>query len=524
MNLRLVILSIPFLLVFMSGRIVAQEIVADSCSGLVFSTKLESTGFESFCSKKPDYLLMSVAVDPESTESDLADIRQMIKNETDILKMKTEKIKKPVKALQIIFSHVQTSFLKHYDLDAGFSKMFKTGYYNCLTATILYSLILDELGYRNTPKVLPGHVYLIAYGGETPYLFETTDPEHGFMQLNDAVLTSTLQSLRLFKFIQSDNIENQPVGNIFDRYYLKLNTTNLRGLVGYQYINTMVQASMKQHSLEAYQALNKAIVLTPLDELLIMKEQLLRASIAEMSLKSAERARYVVEYYNHTKNQNKEDQVIGEFSLMINQCLFGSFPTPDSLHTIYNALVDGIQDTLVQSKLKELYYVNYTSYLLMNEETDKAFRIVYDAYRQVANSMQVKVILSKLVEFYTSTSYTDKRNFEVLDSLASEYPGIRELDYYRARRCYLTISLASKAFDENQIATGEKYLTMFESDAEALSQQELVFCDPAEAYGDAASCYFRKGNMTKARRVINKGLVYSPGNWMLTAKLKQIDK
>ncbi len=518
-----IVIFLTLLLIGINLNGFSENNVNDSSSLLVYNSALESRGFGLLFAGKPDYLNLSIAADPEATEADLEDARVMISNEVQVLRLQISQIKKPVKALKYIFDHVQTGFLKHYELDAEFNKMFKSGNYNCLTATILYSLILDELGYRYTPKVLPGHVYLIVYDKEIPYLFETTDPENGFIQLNDAVLTRTIQSLRLFKYIQSDNIENQASSNIFDRYYLKLNTTDLRGLASYQYVNAMVLSGMKQQNVLAYNSLKKAMVLTPMDELSSLQEQLLRAAVGSLSFKSALRASYIVEYFKISGNPNKTDMVASEFQQIVNQCLYGSFPTPDSLRSIYVLLSRGISDSILQSKIKEDYFVHMTNYWLLKLQTDSAFNYAYEGFSSAKTNLQLNVLLIKLIDFYTGNDNSHERNLKIIDSLGIKYPKIKDFDIYKTRQCDNILNLATRAFMENNESTGEGYLNMFESFAETYSEGRQ-YCDPAVAYSVAGSYYFRKGKIAKAKTTLQKGLTYSPGNWELENKLKQIGR
>ena len=212
---------------FFSLQASTQVVFSDSCHQLQYHSAIEKEGFESFCiGKKPDFLTMAIAVNQASGITELNRIRETVNNEVSFLKTNLTGIKKPAKKLKFVFDHVQGTFLKNYDVDADFSQMFVSGGYNCLTGTILYALLLDELSIKHTIKFMPGHVYIIAYAEDIPYIFETTDPVGGFIEMNKAMQSNAIKSLRLMKFMAADNGDKSSGSDLFETYYLKL--TNIQ--------------------------------------------------------------------------------------------------------------------------------------------------------------------------------------------------------------------------------------------------------------------------------------------------------
>jgi len=285
------------LLLIVPFRVYSQNSGNDTCSRLKFHSGIEQEGFNLLCSgQKPDYLTMAIAVNPKSGNTELTITRQVIETEAGLLKTKIAGIKKPAAKLKYIFDHVQTTFLKHYDLDVDFSDMFVSGKHNCLTATIFYALLFDELSIKHTIKFMPGHVYPIAYANDVPYIFETTDPEHGFPELNGMVQKNAIQSMRLMQFITADNGGAKSTGDLSDRYYIKLNNTEMKGLVAYQYTNAAFASMLKQDYPTAYDLITKGIILAPMDEMYILQEELLKQSILQGNKISSKRAQMLVTY------------------------------------------------------------------------------------------------------------------------------------------------------------------------------------------------------------------------------------
>ena len=512
-----------FLVVFvLSLNVVAQVAGGDSCSKLKFHSTLEQPGFSAICNHNaPDYLAMAIAVNPASTQLEYNKISESVKIEATFLKAQIANIKKPAKALKLIFDHVQTTFLKQYDVDADFTDMFASGKYNCLTGTILYALLADDLKIKHTIKFMPGHVYLIVYADNIPYIFESTDPVGGFVELNKALQSDAVKSMRLLKFMASDNGEKSPKADFFETYYLKLNNTELRGLVGYQYTNASFSEMMKQDYLKSYNLINKAIVLTPMAELSIMRDELLKHAIVEADKSTSLRAQLLVDYYNSTKNPNKKNQVVEEFKQCIYEVLFSSFPSPDSLKPIYNTLREGIKDADVQGVLDEIYNSAYIAYLQSANRNEEAFAMLYNEYVKGNRSEMIRSELDNNIRNLTNITNGAPNEVAAYDTLAAKYPHLMDFDVFVYNRCQAVINAARFAFLNKNAQDGERLLQKFDAD-NYYDKSRPAYCNPSMVYSLAGSYYFKKNNIAKAKAMLQKGLTYDPDNYELKEKLREL--
>lgn len=502
---------------------VYSQNAADSCSRLKFHSEIEKEGFNTLCSgQKPDYLTMAVAVNPNSGTSELTTIRQVIKTEALFLKAGIADIKKPAAKLKYIFDHVQNTLLKHYDLDADFSEMFENGKHNCLTATLLYTLLLDELSIKYTIKFMPGHVYPIVYANNIPYIFETTDPVHGFVELNSNVQKEAIQSMRLMQFISSDNGANKSTGNLFDRYYIKLNNTEMKGLVAYQYTNASFVAMLKQDFSTAYDLITKGILLTPMDEMFMMQEELLKQSILLANTTSTKRAVMLVTYYNTTKNENKKNQVADEFKHSVYIILFSSFPSPDSLLPVYKTFYNGIKDEDMRDVLEDTYTSQYLEYLQTNDRREDAFELIYAAYTGGNKSAFIKNQMHNCINELTLGLPFNNSGVKEFDSLVLKYPAIMDFDVFVYNRCQVIINAAGQAFKSKNGEEGERLLKKFDEEG-YYDKTKPSYCNPASVYSLAGSYYFKKGNTAKAKASLNKGLTFDPDNYEIIKKLRELN-
>jgi len=85
------------------------------------------------------------------------------------------------KLLRTAFHRMHTSLLKKYEPLAEFNKIFESGAYDCLTATALFSHVLDRLNFSYEIIETNYHIFLIVQTSRGEVLLETTDRWGGFV-------------------------------------------------------------------------------------------------------------------------------------------------------------------------------------------------------------------------------------------------------------------------------------------------------------------------------------------------------
>ena len=99
--------------------------------------------------------------------------------------------KKKEKVVKIIYEKVHEHFFKKYDINASFEDAFMNGNYNCVTATIMYSIVLQSFNIDYEIKESVSHVFLIALPGAKSISLETTNPQTGYLSIT-IVINSNL--------------------------------------------------------------------------------------------------------------------------------------------------------------------------------------------------------------------------------------------------------------------------------------------------------------------------------------------
>lgn len=125
-----------------------------------------------------------------------------------------------------LFYDVHKQYLKQYTPYAGLQGLLELGEYNCLSATTLYALILERLGYSYSIVESVNHIVLLVNLPHQQLLLETTDPEKGFISQASEI------EERL------DQMKKKTPGEQYYNLNLQVfRTIGLRELAGLQFFN-----------------------------------------------------------------------------------------------------------------------------------------------------------------------------------------------------------------------------------------------------------------------------------------------
>jgi hypothetical protein len=154
--------------------------------------------------------------------------------------------------LAYLFQRTHQRFLRHYDVDATFGQLLDDRSYNCLTATALYALLLDNFKFDYKIIETNYHIFLLTQTDQGPVLFETTDPNSGYV--NDPKVIEKRIALYKENRIQA-NAQNKTYYRFkFDLY----NEVNLDQMLGLLYYNLSVKSYNEQNLAKAIEQLGNA--------------------------------------------------------------------------------------------------------------------------------------------------------------------------------------------------------------------------------------------------------------------------
>lgn len=185
-----------------------------------------------------------LATTPSNTENQacIADkFRQFVEPFRDLDQSK-------VSSLRVIFRKTQKVFLKSYKAYSGIDELFSVGNYDCLSATALLSLMLDEAGYAYSIMETNYHVFLLVQTSHGEVLLESTDRFGGLVS-DPTAIADRIQAYRN----QAPAISSNH-GQSYYRYncdlYRAIDREELIGLIYYNKAVVAYNNSDWQQSLE----------------------------------------------------------------------------------------------------------------------------------------------------------------------------------------------------------------------------------------------------------------------------------
>lgn len=98
-----------------------------------------------------------------------------------ILRLEEKRTPSDINFLRKAFIETHRKFLKKYSQYSDISQVFTTGKYDCLTATSIYSVVLDRLNFDYNIIETNYHIFIVVNTSHGEVLLETTDLWNGFV-------------------------------------------------------------------------------------------------------------------------------------------------------------------------------------------------------------------------------------------------------------------------------------------------------------------------------------------------------
>ncbi|MEM9859304.1 MAG: hypothetical protein AAF843_18240, partial [Bacteroidota bacterium] len=120
--------------------------------------------------------------DPDASDFDLRELTEKLTGYIQGLESKRSKFKRQEDFISFVFYKTHRKFLKRYTPYTSFRTLSKSGAYDCLSATSLYSYLFHALDIEHTIVETSYHIYIIANADNNSILLESTDPIYGYVK------------------------------------------------------------------------------------------------------------------------------------------------------------------------------------------------------------------------------------------------------------------------------------------------------------------------------------------------------
>ncbi len=193
-----------------------------------------------------DLFTLNAAANTSLSMSDISEYKTDLENFVLDLKERYENHGNTHYLLKTLFYRTHKKYLQRYKPTSNFGNLLATGDYDCLSGTILYSWMLNELGLAYNIVETEHHIYIAINSEEGKFLLESTDPLNGFIYSSEEIDT------RLSKLTDEELKDH-----IFSPIHHAVNHAQL---VGLQYFNASVTAYNSGNFIEAVDQIEKASI------------------------------------------------------------------------------------------------------------------------------------------------------------------------------------------------------------------------------------------------------------------------
>lgn len=146
-----------------------------------------------------------------------------------------------IKFLRSVFRETHRTFLKKYEAYSSLKQLVQKGQYDCLTATMLYSRILETLGFNFRIVETNYHIFMLVKVDGKEVLLETTNRISGIVT-DKASINAKVSTYRL-----NAPAGNEELGKKFEFGFHLLKEVKNNELVGLLYFNQAVKEFNKHN-------------------------------------------------------------------------------------------------------------------------------------------------------------------------------------------------------------------------------------------------------------------------------------
>lgn len=479
-------------------------------SDLKFHSDFERTAIHNFVINKKDTFNLFLAIDENMSSEAAAIYYNTYKKIFEDLSRKKIESKNITKKVKIIKSTLRGHFLKKYILNEYFPVMLRIGTFNCVTASVIYSLVFEKLKIPYKLMATTNHVYPVANPGEHSIVIETGDPEMEETFFLGEFKQQFINYLYSSKLIESEEYKDKSIEEIIVEQFSDVYEVKFHNLPGFQYHNKAITLMQNKNTYVTYELCQKAYFFSQDPQIKILLYNTLLSRIEKCDFSSVSDVDYLVQFLRFDNTDT--NLVISIFNNIITQYLEYT-DKEDYCEALFQRFTSQITNNQVLNEVRFNYYLQM-SYLYQEEDqveffADQALKIKgnnQDALRMLANFIHRQLghrnnpydLLQSVKHFET------KYNYSSIKALLHDYEMI----------AYLRI--ADEAFSQGQRETGEKYITLFEDNCRfPVNNFQLGNTIELTYFSIAVNYFYRNNNIDTAKVYANRGLRYLPTSKLL---------
>lgn len=489
---------------------------------LIYRSQFESRLVNGTINKtNADYFSLFLAINSDSADCRL--YSTALQGFYEYLDTKVSRAKANKQKAMIIFKEVHARFFRKYEEIVLFEKIFEDGTYNCVTASMLYSLVLDKYHIPYEIKEKPTHIYLVVFPGKDNILFETTNPR-GLYAPDEKAKREYIDGLVAMKLVTREYVNKVGIARAFNEFYYDNQNISLQQLAGLQYFNQALSFYHVENNIDsAIPSALKANILYPNTKNLYLKTSLIRESLRNSNFDATSDIRYLAEFANTATDVKDRKYVLGVFADILDTKLIKQ--SEDAfVAEAYKILSTSATDETLKLELSYNYELAMAHWYGMKGDMGQALVRAEKAYAINPDDVRLQELVARAVALRSEEIRGEENAIESLRSYSEKFPFLKSNKTFKALMVYQYSFRAYSLFLKNSGDEGYKYLALLEEDLKTLggnpvSMQSVI----GLAYAEAGAYHYRLKHFRKAREILQKGLEIVPGHGELQERLRIVE-
>jgi hypothetical protein len=477
-------------------------------SDLVFHSEFEKKSIANFIANRSDTFHLFMSID-ENINSMVSDICfNNFRNSCENMRKKGLDKKPGKKEVRKIFRIVHDSFLKKYNEIEHFPRIFIEGNYNCVSASMLYALVFEQLAVPYKILQTPYHVYLVALPGEESIIVETTNPQNVSELFTPDFKIDYLKKLKGLKLMSEVETDGKSVDELFREKYYKSKEAEFVNFIGFEYLNKSIALLKENKHIPAYQNLQKAYFFFPDNYVRNLMYSTLMNIIDKCKFKEITDIDYLAQLSRFETIDS--DRLVDAFNSIV--AYYMQFT--DKLgfcEQLHNRLMDKVNNVELRNDLSFAYNLKLSRHFAKSQliipYIERA--ILLKQNHVEANKLFIEQLEKRLDMISGFESLMDSINhFE----MKYNYEFVKQVfvDY----RLIAYLNQAHAFFRDNAIKDGEHYLSKFEEmcNGPIVPERRKLVKAAETAYRSLAMYYFYRNQKQYAQEIVDRGLKCVPGS------------
>ncbi|UTW64324.1 hypothetical protein KFE98_09350 [bacterium SCSIO 12741] len=430
--------------------------------------------------------------------------------------------KKPAKKVATVYDYVNDNLLSKYELHNEFTEIFGEGKFNCVSGTALYAILFERLGMKTSILEQPNHVYLIVLPETEAIEVESTNRLSGLSYYDQQDVAAFVENLVKFKYEPEESLETESYNELFERYYFRDKGITIQELAGIQYGNVANYNYRKGDFKEALNYYRKAWYLYPSFRFQVMIYDCLAKQVKPERYKKGSK-RYLNDLVTLANHGPKDSEVYLEYVYThLGDQLTIEETRMEEFDTLSQNLLRRLTDLEMVESTTFFYYLFKANYALEDlSYSPEIEQMVYDAYKMRPENRFVQDLAFNLVVQQITDARRADSALAIVERANEHFSHFEESNRYQILECGVMLFVALEHYRYQKGSLGEEYLKKFEAYPESVLKEingELI----DETYGEAASYYFKRGQKTRSRQVVERGLKVNPDSYELKTRLRML--